>query len=210
MRFTNQFELRQEVRGEFRFGPFGATVSNITQAVLAVPLVRVADGAADAEEELSFANRGTSAVMLRPRRDVELLAPADSFGWNLLRAYLAMVGVLTLVVAFGTALSAGLGRPVALFVAFVVLTVGEMSPSVVQQYPDELETSAVDRFGLAITRFAAEVTRPVSSLSPLGRLSRGECVEAEDVAFSLLGNMVVLPLLLSLLAGFAVSRRQDA
>ena len=210
MRFTNQFEMRQEVRGDFALGPLHASVSNITQAVLTVPLGRSAAGRGETPGELTFANRGTSAVMLRPRRDVELLAPADSFWRNLVRAYLEMVGVLSLIVAFGTALSAGLGRPVALFVAFVALTVSEMSPSVVEQYPDELETSAVDRIGLVITRFAADITRPVSSLSPLGKLSRDECVEPGEVAWILAADLCVLPLLLSLLAGLAVSRKHDA
>ena len=210
MRFTNQFEMRQEVRGEFAFGPLHASVSNITQAVLTVPLRGGASEPGDpGVDELKFANHGKAAVMLRPRRDVELLSPADSFWCNLIRTYLEMVGVLALIVAFGTALSAGLGRPVALFVAFVALTVSEMSPSVVEQYPDELETNRLDRIGLAITRLAAEVTRPVSSLSPLGKLSRDECVEPREVAWMLVADLCILPVLLSLLAGLAVSRKHD-
>ena len=156
-----------------------------------------------------FENLGSSALMLRPRRDINILAPADSFKWNLLRAYLEMVAVLSLIVSFGVLLSAGLGRPVALFVAIVALIVGEMSPSVVEQYPDELETNVVDGIGLAITRFAASVTKPVSSLAPLGALSRDECIEPREVAHLVISNIVLAPLLLSLLASLAMSRKRE-
>lgn len=211
MRFTNQLEMRQDVRGEFRLGSLGAVVSNITQAVLTVPLAGRAAGdvAAGGDAELSFSNRGKTALMLRPRRDVELLTPADAFWRNLLRAYVEMLSVLSLIVAFGVALSAGLGRPVALFVALVALVVGEMSPSVIEQYPDELETNVTDRIGLAITRFAAEVTRPVSSLSPLEKLAKDECVEPLEAVRLAFANMLLLPALLSLLSALAMPRKQD-
>ena len=211
MRFTNQLEMRQDVRGEFRLGSLGAVVSNITQAVLTVPLAgrAIGDVAAGGDAELSFSNRGKTALMLRPRRDVELLTPADAFWCNLLRAYVEMIAILSIVIAFGVALSSGLGRPVALFVAFVALVVGEMSPSVIEQYPDELETNAIDRVGLVITRFAAEVTRPISSLSPLEKLAKDECVEPRETMRLAVSNLLLLPVILSLVAAFAMPRKQD-
>ena len=211
MRFTNQLEMRQDVRGEFRFRGLGASVSNITQAVLTMPLKPLSGAAAErgGAEELSFLNRGKSALMFRPRRDIELLTPADAFWRNLLRAYVEMVAILSLVVAFGTLLSSCLGRPVALFVAIVTLIVSEMSPSVVEQYPDELETNAIDRIGLYITRFAADVTRPVSSLSPLEKLAKDECVEPGEVVRLAVMNMLVLPVVLSLFAAFLLPHKQE-
>ena len=213
MRFTNQMEMRQDVRGVFRIADFEGVVSNVTQAVLTVPL-RKRKCATNAEalvleSSLTFENLGSSALMLRTRRDINILAPADSFGWNLLRAYFEMIAVLFLVVSFGVLLSAGLGRPVALFVSIVTLIVGEMSPSVVEQYPDELETNFVDRIGLVITRFAADVTRPVSSLAPLGALSRNECIEPCDVARLVIADIALAPLMLSFLAALAMSRKQE-
>ena len=174
-------------------------------------MTRRRDGAAmpSGESRLVFENRGDSALMLRPRRDINILAAADTFGWNLLRAYLEMVAILSLVVSLGVLLSAGLGRPVALFVAIVALVVGEASPSIVEQYPNELEANAVDRIGLAITRFSAGMTRPVSSLSPLGALSRDERIEPQDVALLMLSDIVLAPLLLSLLASLAMSCKQE-
>ena len=211
MRFTNQLEMRQDVRGEFRLGGLGASVSNITQAVLTVPLKHLPSAAGGARPEgcLSFRNDGKSALMFRPRRDIELLTPADSFWRNLVRAYVEMVSILSLVVAFGMLLSSCLGRPVALFVAIVALVVSEMSPSVVEQYPDELETNAIDRVGLYITRFAADVTRPVSSLSPLEKLSKDECVELGEVVRLAVSNLLALPVVLSLFAAFLMPRKQE-
>ena len=162
-----------------------------------------------ADGELSFRNMGKSALMFRPRRDIELLTPADAFWRNLLRAYVEMVSILSLVVTFGILLSSCLGRPVALFVAIVTLIVSEMSPSVVEQYPDELETNAIDRIGLYITRFAADVTRPVSSLSPLEKLAKDECVEPAESVRLVVSNLVALPVVLSLLAAFLLPRKQE-
>ena len=147
--------------------------------------------------------------MLRPRRDVELLTPADGFGWNLLRAYLELVAMLTLLISFGVFLGSALGRPVALFTAIAALLLSEMAPSVIEQYADELETDRVDAVGLAITRVAAGVTKPVSSLRPLEALSLDECVEPAEVTRVLAVDFVALPLLFALLAAFVMPRKQD-
>ena len=209
MRFTNQYEMRQDVRGIFTLGDYQGVVSNITQAVVTVPLtVRTLDGRRETRE-LAFENQGTSALMLRPRKDINLLVPADAFGWNLIRAYVVLVAILAFVISLGTFLSAGLGRPVAMFVAFVMLIVSEMSPSVVEQYPDELETKLVDRIGLYITRFAAEVTRPVSAAAPLEALAKDECVEPTAMLRLAAADLLAVPLLLSLLAALVLPRKQD-
>ena len=214
MRFTNQYEMRQDVRGKFTFGNFEGIVSNITQAVLTIPLTSQTSlsSVALAKEDqttLSFINEGKSALMFRPRKDINLLVSADAFGWNLLRAYVALLVILAFIVSVGTFLSAGLGRPVALFVAFVTLIVSEMSPSVVAQYPDELETKIVDRIGLYITRFAAEATRPVSAAAPLEALAQDECVEPATVARLAVADFLAVPLILSLLASLILPRKQD-
>ena len=147
--------------------------------------------------------------MLRPRKDINLLVPADAFGLNLMRAYVVLVAILAFIVSVGTFLSAGLGRPVAMFVAFVTLIVSEMSPSVVEQYPDELETKLIDRIGLYITRFAAEVTRPVSAAAPLEALAKDECVEPTAMLRLAAADLLAVPLFLSLLAALVLPRKQD-
>ena len=207
-RFSNVNNARQDVAGELRLGSLSAVVSNLTQAVLVFPL---ADRGGDAGEEgvLTFRNDGKDALMMRPRRDVELLVPADSFVWNLLRSWAEMVAVVALVVAFGVFLSAALGRPVALFTAIVFLLVSEMSPSVVEQYPDEFGATLSDRIGLMVARTVADATHPVSSLTPLERLSRDECVEPREVARAVAVNVVALPILLAFLAAFILPRKQE-
>lgn len=210
MRFTNQYEMRQDVEGTFRLGGLTGVVSNITQAVLTIPLKgESGQGLAPGDVELSFSNRGGHPVMFRPRKDLNLLVPADGFSANLLRGYLVMVAVLTFVIAFGTFLSAALSRPVALFVAIVMLLVSEMSPSVLEQYPDALETSRIDRIGLAMTRVAAELTHPISSLSPLEALSKDECIEARLVGQAWAVDFLALPLLFAFLAAFVLPRKQE-
>ena len=207
MRFTNQYEMRQDVVGSFSVNGGYGNISNITQAVLEVPLKDCQMGMP--RDELSFYNAGTSAVMFRPRKDINLLLPADAFGWNLIRAYVVLVAILAFVVSIGVFLSAGLGRPVAMFVAFVTLAVSEMSPSVVEQYPDELETNLVDRIGLHITRFAAEVTRPVSAAAPLEALANDECVERTTVLRLAASDFLAFPLLLSFLSALILPRKQE-
>ena len=210
MRFTNQYEMRQDVRGTFSLGDYKGVVSNITQAVLTIPLTsQTSQTFQTSQTGLSFENQGTSALMLRPRKDINLLVPADAFGWNLIRAYVVLTAILAFVISFGVFLSAGLGRPVAMFVAFVMLIVSEMSPSVVQQYPDELETKFADRIGLYITRFVAEVTRPVSAAAPLDALAKDECVEPTVMLRLAAADLLAVPLLLSLLAALILPRKQD-
>lgn len=214
LRFAGQMGTRQDLVGAFRMDGYEGVVSNITQAVLEVPLRRSGGKSASAESEssasfLTFENRGRTAVMMRPRRDIELLYPADAFGWNLLRAYVELVSVLALVIAFGLFLSASLGRPVALFVAIVVLVVGEMSPSVISQYADEFGAGTADRIGLALTRVAAEVTRPVSSLDPIARLAKDTCIEPREVVRVVVLDLVLTPLVFALLAGFVLPRKSD-
>lgn len=209
MRFTNQFDLRQDLLGEFAYAGKSVAVSNITQAILKVPLNMKLQDCQTGKQELEFRNYGKMAVMLRPRKDLNLLVAADCFYRNLFRAWLELSAILTLLVAFGVFLSSGLGRPVALFVALAVLLSGEVSPSVISQYPDELETKLVDRVGLYLTRFSAGLTRPFSSLSPLESLSKDECVEPDEVVRVLLVNCAVMPVVFCLLAAFLMPRKQD-
>jgi hypothetical protein len=121
---------------------------------------------------------------------------------------LELCAILTLLIAAGVFLSSGLGRPVALFVALSVLLVGEISPSVIEQYPDELESKAVDRIGLMLTRYCAQLTKPFSSLSPLEALSKDECVEPDEVIRVLIADCLVFPVLFCMLAAFLMPRKQ--
>lgn len=213
MRFAAQYDMRQDVRGTFSLagGQWRAAVSNITQAVTSIPLagpvgVSAADGRST---ELTFFNDGPEVLMLRPRKDIEVLVPADAFVLNLLRADLELLALLMVVLSLALFLSSALSRPVALFVILVVLLVGAISPTVTEQYPDPLEHKALDRVGLFITRAASELTRHQASLSPLSALSKGDCVEWAEVGRVAAVDAVALPLLLMLATAFVLPRKQE-
>lgn len=207
LRFSTMFDQRDEVSGVLAIDGRCGIVSNITQAVIEVPLDR--PGSAATDGLLTFRNDGANQVMLRPRRDVELMVPADSFGRNLFRAYLQLVSMLALLVAFGIFLGSALGRPSALFTAITMLLLSEMAPSVMDSYIDELETNKVDAIGLVITRASAYVTQPVSSIAPLESLSLDECVEPRETLRILIVDMIFLPLALAFLSSLIMPRKQE-
>ena len=210
LRFSNSFNMRDEVVADLALGPWAAAVSNVTQAVIELPLT--ADAAkppAVGVTPLTLVNRGRRNLMLRPRRDVEVLYAADSFAANLLRTLLELTALIALTVALGVFLGAALSRPVALFVAVAVLVMGEVSPSIIDQYPDSLDTGRADRLALYLTRFAAEATHPLTAVDPVSALSRDECVEWRTLARTAAVDAVVLPLALSVLAALVMARKRE-
>lgn len=210
-RFSGAFNRREMAIGSLRLSDYAGSVSNLTQSVLTVPLRHSSalTNSCSASSALVFTNNGAAALQFRPRRDIQLLIPADSFGRNLLRAYIELVACLAFLIAFGLFLSASLTRPVAVFIAFIVLLISEMSPSVIESYPDELETKLTDRIGLVFTRAAVEVTRPVSALNPLEKLATDDCIEWAEVIriFSL--NALFAPFFFCLVAAFLLPRKSD-
>ena len=204
---SNTYDTRDDVRGLLTFNHFSGTFHNITKSILEIPLAPTTNSAAP--NTLTFLNTGKAAVMLRPRADVQLLIPADTFAANLFRAYLEWIGLLTLLISFGIFLGAGLSRAPALFTAVVILLVSEVSPSVIEEYPDELETKRADRIGLVITRFAAQATHPLSALSPISHLAADEAIENSDLAHSSAMNIVILPLLFAFLSALVIPRKEE-
>ncbi len=205
LRFTNLYDQRRKVEGEIAFGEAKSEIGNITQAVNVFPLEGRLSG-----EELKIANNSKDSIMLRPRRDIALLVPADGFVANYFRAFLQLCALMTLMIAFGVALSSFLSRPVAIFTVIVALIVSEMSPSVIEQYPDELETDKIDKIGLVFTRFAAKAAHPVSAMNPLGALAENEAVEWEALLRSLVAAVVFAPVLLALVPALALPRKQPS
>ena len=208
VRFSTQFEMRTPVAGVLRLGDYSAVVSNNTQAVIDIPFVSPAKaGAPVGPVELSFVNTGSSTVMLRPRRDIEVLAPADSFAANLLRAHLEVWSLAALLAAYGLFLSAALSRPVAVFTALVTLAVVLVAPSAIAQFPDEFHASLGDRIGLAISRGIQSMTTSVSAPSPISDLATSRAVEVVPLLRTLLGNVLVRPAILLALAAFIARRK---
>lgn len=209
MRFSSDFNLRDEVRGVFSYGGFSGSVSNITKSVVKIPLSRN-DGATASEAGLlTFENTGGNTLMLRPRRDLKLLVAADSFGANLARAYVQMLSILAAICAFAVFLGSCLGRTVAVFSCMVLLFVGAVSSDVIVSYPDQLESDRIDRISLAITRAVELASRPLSSLSPISALANDECVEPRQTLAVAALDGVAIPLAFSLLCAFAISRTRQ-
>ena len=207
MRFSTQFELRTPVTGRLRLGNYAAAVTNNTQAVIEVPLVRAENPAEEERLDLVFENTGKTAVMVRPRRDIAVLAPADAFAGNLLRALLEVGALAALLAAYGLFLSAALSRPVAVFTALVTFTVVLIAPSVITQFPDEFNAPLADRIGLALSRAVQTVSASVSEPSPIADLATGKAVEWPDVMRAFLGNVLLLPPILLALAAGLIRRK---
>ena len=163
--------------------------------------------AASATNSLVFTNTGTAPVMLRPRRDIELLLPADPFVANLARATLQSFATIALLAAFGIFLSAALSRPVAVFTALVLLAVALMVPSAVEQFPDELEISFANRIGLWLSRGVSFATASFVAPSPVSDLATGRCIEWLALARTVLEDLVAWPAALLALAAVLVRRR---
>ncbi len=206
VRFATQFDLRSPLAGTFTLGSLTAVVSNNTQAILDVPLTRVHD-ATNGVCELRFSNTGKELVMVRPRRDLEVLSPADSFGLNLARATVQMLSTTALLAAFGLFLSSALSRPVSIFAALVTVAVTLMAPSVVVQFPDEIETTLGNRIGLVITRTIYWLTSTAGEAEPISALATDTCIEWGDLLKNVVVNVILLPAGLLELAALIIRRK---
>lgn len=206
VRFATQFELRAPFSGSFVLGGKGASLTNSTQSVLDVPL-SAGTPYSGAPGTLQFTNTGRETVMLRPRRDLEILTPADAFAANLARAVLQMLTTTALLAAFGLFLSAALSRPVAIFTALVAVLVAMMAPSVVAQFPDGLDVAWADRMGLAISRTVSLLASAAGEAEPISDLATDTCIEWRALGRCALMNAAVLPAGLLALAAVVVRRR---
>ncbi len=209
LRFTNMFDTRDDVRGVFALGNCAAVVSNVTRSVVKVPF-RL-DRESRPEGPLAFRNDGANGLMLRPRRDINLLygSTCSVFAVNLALAVVELVCLLATLIAFAMFLGAGLGRSVAVFTVLVSLFLSAAGPAVIEQYPDQLETDRRDRIGLFLTRFVGEAAAPIASFNPIDALSEDEFIEFSDAARAVALDLLLLPILLSLAAGLVLPRKQQ-
>lgn len=205
VRFATQLDLTSSFSGRFELGDWSAVLSNRTQSVLDVPLVRAPAAAAAGAERLflRFENTGSRTVMLRPRRDLEIHVPADAFAANLFRASVQMLAAVSLLAAFGLFLSSALSRPVAVFTALVALLVVQMAPAVAEQVPEEMQTSFADRVGLWLARGVALLASSAGEARPISDLATDTCIEWAALARGCAVNACALPCaLLGLTAAF--------
>ncbi len=215
VRFATPFDMRAPLVGAFTLGPLSGTVSNQTQSIVSVPLAPSAQAPSTKPQapdtsRLSFVNHGAHPLMMRPRRDIELLVPADAFAGNLARACAQMLTVTALLAAFGLFLSSALSRPVALFTALAVVSVALMAPSVVLQFPDELGTTFGNRACLALTRAIYGLTETACAAQPISDLATDMCIEPLAVLRGVAVNGLLLPLALLALAARLLRHSQQA
>ena len=206
-RFSTMYSLKAALNGVFRFGNTSGTVSNNTQAVLEVPLVACTEANTNGSGVLSFTNTGKSDVMLRPRRDIELLAPGDSFLANSVRASVEMLALAGLLAAFGLFLSAALSRPVALFTAAVLLAAAMMAPDAVAEFPDEFNATFGEKTGLAISRTVMSLTSAVSEASPVSDLATSKAIGVRDIIRIVACNLMLFPSVLLALTAVLLRRK---
>ena len=176
--------------------------------VVKVPLDRTAEEPS-APDVLTLANDGKLAISLCPYRDLHLLVKADAFGWNVFRAWAVLTGLLSVVIAFSLFLGSCLSRSVAIFSVVSLLVISTVSPTLVEDYPDPTGMTWLDRVSMRLTDFAVSATSPLSVYSPISDLESTTCIEWRTVGRSLGLNVVLLPLVLSWLAGLVMARKQD-
>lgn len=219
VRFSTLYNIKETLNGEFRYRGCAGTVSNSTQSVLDVPLSPAMTGdfrpwdepSADLKDlELTFRNDGRTDVMFRPRRDVELLTPGDTFAANSVRATVEAISLAGLLAAFGLFLSASLSRPVALFVAAVLLAASLMAPDAVAQFPDEFNATFGERVGLAVSRTVTRFTSAISEISPVSNLASSRAIPMGEVMRVAFLDLVAWPAALLALAAFCVRRKTSS
>lgn len=215
IRFSTMYNTKADLSGEFRYAALEGVVSNSTQAILEVPLALpmkfngtlAAPAYLGDAMNLRFTNTGKTDLMMRPRRDVELLSPSDSFLANSIRATCEMLSLAGLLAAFGLFLSAALSRPVALFTAAVLLMAALMAPDAVLQFPNEFEATVGEKAGLAISRVVTRLTSALSDISPVSDLASSRAVTMRDLGRTVLVDVIAWPCLLLSLTAFILRRK---
>ena len=83
-----------------------------------------------------------------------------------------------------------------------------ISPATMEDYPDPIESNAIDRFGLMMTEFCADLTFSLTKHNPISQLESSECVEWRDV-FSASLSALIHSAAFSAIAGLAMLRKSD-
>lgn len=208
VRMTDVFDRLEQTEGVFRLGDRIGRISHVNKSLVRIPLER-AEAGSGPENELRFDNNGSLSISLCPRRDLHLLVRADSFGWNVFRAWLQLTSILALVVSVAMLMGACLSRSVSVYVVLSLLFMSLVCPTLIDDYPDPSNLDWLDRASLRLTDFAAKVTHPLAAHTPIAHLESASCIEWAEVRGALGWNLCLFPVLSSLLAGLVMSRKQD-
>lgn len=205
-KFASLYDTRGEVCGLVTLGTEQVALTNVTKSVLFASFTATNDAET---ATLTFHNQGKTTLMLRPRRDVQLMDEAGTFLANLVRAGVVLIALAALVIAFAIFLGAGLGRAVAIFTLLGFLFVSLVGPDVIENYPDPLEQNRLDSLGLTLTRAVGRVTKPFARPSPIKALIADEYVENEEWAEALVVNIILAPAVFAVLAALCLRRKEE-
>lgn len=225
MRFDTEAESLADVRGVCRLRRSGETAwatevpvndlvrNELELAVTAPPLA----GAGALEMEFAYqAAPGTAALLIQPRRALAILTPRGTFTGNLLRVMLAQLAILAALAALGLTLGACFSFPVAAFAAtacllVVLVATGNASDDLLQ---DTIAAGGrpglMDRVSFAVVRGIDAATRPLLQPEPLSQAVAGERVPGSELGRMLCWGGLAYPLLLALVAGRVLRRREMA
>lgn len=208
LRVTDCFARLEDADCEFRFRGCSGRLGAMTAVEAAVPLAP--DAAANGDGcELSVVNHSRRSLALSPRHDLQVRARADAFGWNLLRAAIALAAVNAAIAAIGLLLGSALGKSVAVFVMVVWLIVASLSPSAMEEAADPTESTRIDRLSLRICAVSAALAGPIVSIDAIDALCDDECVEPVPLMRRLAVSGLLTPAVCALLAA-AIMRRKTA
>lgn len=157
-------------------------------------------------------------VMLQPRQNLVILQETGHFFQNLLRSYLILLSILSVLIAVGLSFGALFTLPVAVF-----CSVGFILSVLVSRYialdPDILVREIDDKpepVVTTITRVTATISsrtltflsRPALEPSPINELSNGEWVPREELSKAMLYNFLLIPAFFAFLLSFPLSRKE--
>lgn len=194
-------------------------ISNFTSREMRITIPSESlDGGRDLE--LGIAHTGgekSSPIMLQPRQGLFLLRPATTLEANLIRAFLIMLPILSLLIAVGLTLGALFSLPVAIFTA-TGLILAVFTASYVASNPDGLDFSDIPnqtpiyafnvQLATTTTYTLQSLSRSAITPSPISNLANGVLIPSNEIIDSIKWNGILLPLMLMLCSSLAMARKE--
>jgi len=193
--------------------PVNDLVHNELEFAVAAPQLA---GATQLEAEFTYqAAPGAAALLIQPRRNLEILTPHGTFTGTLGRVLLAQLAILAALAAVGLTLGACFSFPVAAFVATtllltVLLASGNAPETLQDAFTTEPHPNLMERASFTITRSVDNLTKPLLAPEPLAQAAAGEHVSGTELWHVLFWGFLAYPLVLAGLADRVLRRREVA
>ena len=224
MRFDTDAASLADVRGVFRLRRPGAPawdaeapVNDLVRNELELPVsAPQLAGAQALELEFTYqAAAEAASLLIQPRRALAVLTPQGTFTGNLVRVMLAQCAILAALAALGLTLGACFSFPVAAFAAtalllVVLVTAGNVPENLQAAFIGNQHPGLMAQVSFAVTRGVDALTQPLLQPEPLSQAVAGERVPAPELWQVLFWGGLVYPLVLALIAGRVLRRRELA